>query len=296
MKDPRPGLALLGVETYQVVAPNDGYDGTYTPEAVYLHWTASAAGSDVSDHVVAINDYHACINRKGICKLGGWQVKQAHGGSGRTQPIDLARTGGMTVDTLVAWQNNPAGDNTDSMPNRYGLAVAIDNNGVGEPVPSAQWHAFTATAAVLLDCIGRTGPDWLIDHAASTNRKIDLATSPALPPARWYADIATQLAILQGGPPAMADILRRIAIPRTGHGMYGVSRDGGLFTLNEKGRNDAVYYGSLFEPGVRKSDAPVADLELTGDGRGYWITTEDGLVYPFGNAGWLGNFDKLMNP
>jgi hypothetical protein len=193
MKDPRPGLDALGVQWEQVVDPDDGYDGTFTPEVLMLHWTASAAGSDVSSHVVVINDYHCCVSRSGVAKLGGWKVRQAHGGKGRVAPIETARRGAMTVDELKAWQLSPVGDDTDSMPNRYGLSVAVDNNGVGEPVPDVQWEAFTATAAVMLDCIDRITAGYLIDHSASTNRKIDLATSPALPVDDWYRDIGHQL-------------------------------------------------------------------------------------------------------
>lgn len=293
VKDPRPGLDRLGVKWEQVVDPTDGYDGTFTPECVYAHWTASAAGSDVSAHVVAINDYHACVARNGVVALGGWQVKQAHGGSGRQAPINQARHGGMTIDEITGWQLDGRGDDTDTMPNQFGLSVAIDNNGIGEGVPAAQWHAFTATAAVLLDCINRPGPGWLIDHAASTNRKIDLATSPALLPARWYPDIATQLALLRGDP-TVAEQIACAAIHPAGNGAAHVRRsDGAVFVT---GRN-AMYFGGLnHNPTTDKpyTQSPCHTITWSKSGNGYVMFTEDGGAFTFGDATFPGSAVDLI--
>jgi len=180
----------------------DGYDGTYEPQCVYLHWTASAPSSDTAAATVAANDYQCCVARSGLVCLGGWEVRQAHGGKGRTAPIQLARDGQMTVDAIRDWQSSGAPDDTDSWPNRYGVAVSIDNSGVGEIPPDAQYENWCKTAAVMLDAIDATGPGHLIDHASSTNRKIDITPIvDLLDPARWYATIGDYLTQLRGGPP-----------------------------------------------------------------------------------------------
>jgi hypothetical protein len=95
----------------------------------------------------------------------------------------------MSLEAINAWQNDPTGDDTSSMANERTLAVVIDNDGVGEAPTPECYTAFVATAAAFLHALGRTG-DHLLDHASSTNRKVDLiGTTLELDPSCWFPDI-----------------------------------------------------------------------------------------------------------
>lgn len=290
MASPAVLLDLLGVPWVQVTDPGYGYDGSFTPRCAFGHWCASAAGSDTSEDVLWGRHYHACVSREGIVKLGGVDVRQGHGGEGRTQAMRLAVTGAMTLDLLRDWQASAQADDTSSGPNQYGYGVALDNNGTGELVPPDQWRAWCAAMAAFAVLAGGTSVGSVIDHSASTARKVDLSTSPAIDVSRWWADVATCIALLVEGPAAMNTALRIGSTP-TGRGYFILAADGGVFTYG-----DAVYRGGLVDyDGPHPPNGPAQDLDVTAVD-GYRILTTTGQVFAFGSAGWAGSAETDLNP
>jgi len=67
-----------------------------------------------------------------------------------------------------------------------------------------------------------------------------------------------------------------MALTHGGEGYWLVASDGGIFSFG-----DAAFYGSL---GGMHIDSPIAGIAATLGG-GYWLTTEDGSVYPFSAPG-----------
>ena len=79
------------------------------------------------------------------------------------------------------------------------------------------------------------------------------------------------------------------ATPR-GRGYWLVASDGGVFSFG-----DARFYGSIPElqrPGHvlahRRLDGPITGIVASPDGRGYWMSAEDGGVFNFGDARFRG--------
>lgn len=295
--DPRPLLDDLGVPWDQVTSPTYGYTGSYTPQCAFLHWTASSPSSDTAASVVAGRHYHACVARNGRCALGGWAVRQGHGGEGRTQPLDIARRGAMTLTDIRHWQTSVGADNTDSWPNQYGIGICIDNSGVGEVPPDVQYRNFVATAAAFLVANG-LGPAAVIDHASSTNRKIDItAVVPVLDPSKWLADIATYHAMLTNPVPTPPEPVMNtavdFAVSRSGKGYVVLARDGGVFAYG-----DITYRGGTNrdpKTGRPYTTSPPVAIGADPDGDGYWILVEDGGVFSF-NAPFHGSAVHDMNP
>ena len=277
--DPAALLAVLGVSSEQVVAPGYGYGGTFTPRACLAHWTASAAGSDTAASVVAGRCYHACTSRAGVVMLGGWQVRQGHGGEGRTSPQSLARSGRMTVADLDHWHGDPSPDDTSSGANQDFYGVCIDNDGVGERPTDVQWHAFTASLAVFVAMTGGTTPGYLADHAASTNRKIDLVSMTAA----MCDAVGHHLELLLGGPHAMTELVDLCLTPE-GDGQFILSTAGDVYTYGR-----ATYAGGLGNPdGTRLTSSAPRCIRAHPDG-GYYIGVADGGVFTFGGAPFHGS-------
>lgn len=292
ISDPRPYLAQLGVPVHEATSPGYGYSGSYTPECVFLHWTASAPGSNTAASVVAGKHYHSCVARDGVCALGGWQVRQGHGGEGRTAPMSLARRGEMTLADIRHWQGSGAGDDTSSQPNQYGASVCIDNSGVGEVPPETQYRNWVATAAAFAVSIGRHSAGHVIDHASSTNRKVDItAVVGALDPARWLADIGTYIALLTNGPedPIVAQTAVAMTPTKTGRGYWILANDGGVFSYG-----DANYAGGIIKAdGSKLTQSPPVDIVADPDGRGYWVLVADGGVFSFDAPFWGSAVDDI---
>lgn len=289
--DPGALLAQLGVPCEQVTSPTSGYDGTFTPVAVMAHWNASAAGSDTAAATVAGHDYHACVDRAGVVHLGGWKVKQAHGGSGRADPQSTARQGGMTADVWRRYHDDQAGDDNDSGANRDFYGVSIDLDGVGEVAGDAQWYGYTSALAVFLHMCGATGPAWLCDHASSTNRKVDLGP-PSVSIDLVFADVATMLALLVEGPTAVTN---RCVGPPAVHpaGGYAQVTSRGYVYVNGPG---ATYHGGAQdEPVVRDHGVDCTGIAWTPDGAGYYIGLDDGNVIAR-DAEWYGAAAPDMVP
>lgn len=196
MSTPGDLLTMLGVPWSQVTSVTHGYDGSFTPRAVMGHWTAGPAGSDVSDSVLASRCYHACVSRSGVVKLGGWQSKQGHAGEGRAAPVRVAIGAQMTLDTLQYWQSSDALDDT-TLANTYCYGVCLDNDGVGEAVPGPQWEAWCAAMAVFAVFAGGNAGS-VLDHSASTNRKIDLSASPVIDVGAWWDNVGRYVDRLTG--------------------------------------------------------------------------------------------------
>ena len=236
--------------------------------------------------------YHACVSRDGTCMLGGWNVRQGHGGEGRQAPMQIARAGEMNADDIIAWQGSSIGDDTSSWPNQYGSAVCLDNNGVGETPPDVQYRNWTATVAAFLGALG-LHPGHVIDHAASTNRKVDLtAVVPILNPTRWMADIATQHALLTEGPTAVSN--HCIAMDVHPRGGYGQLTEKGYVYLNGPGVH---YHGGLQDwVGITQAGVTCTAFRFTHTGSGYYITTSDGNQHTFGDAAFHGAAAPDMVP
>ena len=66
-----------------------------------------------------------------------------------------------------------------------------------------------------------------------------------------------------------------------------LGRNGGVFALG-----DAGFFGSV--PGQGPvADAPVIDISVSPDGRGYWLVAANGSVDNFGDASWLGALNDI---
>ena len=285
-RDIRSLLDTLGIPHQSITDPNDGYDGTYEPEqgGCFLHWTGGP--SDTAASVVAANHYHYCAGRDGVIYVGGWNVKQGHGGEGRQAPLNIARSSLMTLDDLDHWQCNNAGDDTDSWPNRYFTAVAIDNDGVGEKPTDVQWYAFTGCAAAILVGLGKDTRS-LIDHASSTNRKIDVATSPAMPLATWHSDIGYCVDLLTNGPDTMSNDCVSMDVHPSGKGYAQLTEKGYVYVNAEPG-SGVRYYGGVSDTDVIAAGHRATSIRWTKDGGGYYITTSDGNCFTVGSAVWYG--------
>ena len=292
-----PGELLdrLGVPWSQTTDPAYGYSGSFTPRCAFGHWSASAAGSDTSTDVLWARCYHAAVSRSGVVKLGGWQVRQGHGGEGRTTPMRLAVSGSMSLDALRAWQASGQVDDTSSAPNQYGYGVCLDNNGVGEPVSDVQWYAWCAAMATFVILAGGSSVGSVIDHSASTNRKIDLSGSPAIAVDRWWADIATHLDVLQKGPAAVTNFC---VGPPAVHpdGSYAQVTELGFVYVSPAPGSKARYHGGMQDAANVKAGARCTGIAWTPDGDGYYVNTTDGYCTGFGDAPDYGSAQPDMVP
>lgn len=293
--DPRPALDALGIPWVTVTDPNYGYDGTFIPEAVMLHHTASAAGSNTCADVLYGRHYHAAVGRDGLVYLGGHEVRQGHGGEGRRSPLEVARAGRMSLEAVTAWQNDPTGDDTSSMANERTLAVCIDNDGIGEAPSPEQYTAFVATAAAFLHVLGR-GNGHLLDHASSTNRKVDLVgTCLELDPSCWFPDIGILVERLAGDSTVMHQVRCADTHP-DGRGAVHVRDDGAAYVTTTGGA--AVYWGGLGDSppgsGTRVTSSAPHRVQWAADGRGYVIYTVDGGAFAFGSAPYPGSAVDLI--
>ncbi len=85
-----------------------------------------------------------------------------------------------------------------------------------------------------------------------------------------------------------------IASTPTNMGYWLIGSDGGVFAFG-----DAGFYGSSYQvnpslpPGGSNSIAPLAKpavgVVATSDGKGYWVSAQDGGVFAFGDAGFVGS-------
>ena len=188
----------------------------------------------------------------------------------------------MTLDQIKSWQASGAGDDTSNGANDRFVGVCLDNNGTGEQPPAEQWRAFTGLAAASLHAQGKTRGN-LIDHAASTNRKIDLGTFTD----RYWSDVEVQLQLLEGGP---GNVTTAVGIASTpaGDGYHILVSDGGVFQYGS-----AVAKGSTFG----KLGSPVVAIAAHPQRNdGYLVLEANGGVHAFGSCQFKGSAYETLNP
>ena len=276
--DPTALLRAHGFAVNQVTDPFYGYSGTFDPGGVFGHWTAGNGGQNV--WVLEERHYHSLATRDGVAQLGGYMVRQGHGGSGRQQPCNIALNGQMTKDTMLAWQANGSGDDTDSLPNSRFMSVCLDDPGTtGTPSP-AQQDCFGAMVAAFLVVLGKNLGHY-IDHAASTNRKVDLGRYTPVGYSileRWYGTMTGD-----SGMPGAVDC----AIHPNGRGAAMAYSDGRVIT------RDAPHFGDLlveappktgFRPEPIVPFEPVVSINWSPSGNGYLLGAADGGTFAFGDA------------
>ena len=199
----------------------------------------------------------------------------------------------MTAARIKHWQGDGSGDNTSSQPNQYGVGVCIDNNGVGEVPPDAQYVNFCKTVAAFLDAIGRTSNGYVMDHAATPTAR---STSPPPLQARSGAVVRRHRHVPHAptGRPGThhGEASGGDTLAKTGKGYWILANDGGVFSYG-----DAHFSGSMYkEDGSGKlSESTPVDLVGDPDGSGYWILTADGGVFTFGSK-FYGSAANDMNP
>jgi hypothetical protein len=81
-----------------------------------------------------------------------------------------------------------------------------------------------------------------------------------------------------------------VASTPSGHGLWQVAADGGVFSFG-----DAKFYGSA---GNVKLVKPIVGMAATPDGRGYYLVAADGGVFTYGDAKFYGSAGnvKLVKP
>lgn len=161
------GLDVVEDNGWQTRSRSSGGFTGGRPWGITWHHTASNPGSDGQSDVNFIARgssvapvYQLYVNRAGRI----WTIAAGaanHAGSGGP------------------WSRWSAGTvPTDAM-NTHGIALALANNGVGEPYPAAQINtAFTASLAISRR-LGRPVVD-VVNHRDWTTRKIDMATAAAV--------------------------------------------------------------------------------------------------------------------
>ena len=93
IKDPRPALDKLGVAHNQVTSTTYGYSGHILLKLFFCTGQLQVPSSDTASDVVHGKHYQCCVSRSGVACLGGWQVRQGHGGEGRAGPMNELATG-----------------------------------------------------------------------------------------------------------------------------------------------------------------------------------------------------------
>ena len=94
---------------------------------------------------------------------------------------------------------------------------------------------------------------------------------------------------LTGSRPLAAPIVGVVEDPMGG-GYWLVGKDGGVFNFGASG-----FYGSTYTlgltglSGTHPLASPVVAMAATPDGKGYWLVTQDGTVYSFGDAKFYGS-------
>ena len=285
--DPVAYMQSKGFSANQEVPPDDGYTSTFTPQCAFGHWTASAPGSDTSGSAVRDNHYHSCTNRSGHTRFGGYKVRQAHGGEGRTGPMNEARNGQMSAGRWQYWNDNGSGDNTSSQPNQYGMSAAIDCT-IDESIHQKQVDAWLATMAMWLTK-GGMGPNFAMFHSVSTDRKIDIVYL-IVEGVRWdmhrlfdrlkyWCD---QFSGTKPPTPPQPKQVHMYAVAQhpTSDGYAIVKPDGGVYNFK------SPFYGSAVNHIVPGEWA--TDMAWHPDGKGYWVLSSGGRIYSFGSAKYKG--------
>lgn len=295
--DPVAYLQGKGFSAHQEISSTSGYDGTFTPEVIFGHWTASAPGSDSSKSAVRDHHYASCTNRSGHTAFGGYKVRQGHGGEGRTQPMGESRSGQMNASRWQSWINSSQGDNTSSQPNQFGMSFCIDCT-VDENVSAYCVDAWLAVGAMWLAQSGlNTG--YAMCHSVSTDRKIDI-NYLIVDGSRWGpTEILNRLEYWRNKftapptpippqpPPEEIKMYAAASYPK-GDGYAIVKPDGGVYNFN------SPFYGSAH--GYILPDDKAVDMAWHPDGNGYWVLSARGAVYAFGSAGYYGNILEVLPP
>lgn len=297
--DPVAYLKGKGFSAHQEVGPTSGYSGSFTPEVIFGHWTASAPGSDTSKSAVRDHHYHSCTNRSGHTAFGGYKVRQGHGGEGRTQPMGEARSGQMNASRWDYWEKSGAADNTSSQPNQYGMSFCIDCT-VDENVSLYCVDAWLAVGAMWL-AQSALHVGYAMCHSVSTNRKIDIdylivdgsRWGPAEILSRldyWIKKFTGTAPPTPVPPPTPEEEIKMYAAaahPKQ-DGYAIVKPDGGVYNFN------SPFYGSA--AGHILSGDKAVDLAWHPDGKGYWVLSAVGRVYAFGSAHYYGGCPDVLKP
>ena len=266
--DPVAYLKDRGFSAHQEISPTSGYSGTFTPEVVFGHWTASAPGSDASKSVVRDHHYASCTNRSGHTAFGGYRVRQGHGGEGRTQPMGEARSGQMSAKRWQDWMNSSQGDNTTSQPNQFGMSFAIDCT-IDENISGWCLDSWLAVGAMWL-AQSSLPIGYAMCHSVSTNRKVDV-DSLIVDGNRWGPNeimgrLDYWVSKFRGAPaPQPAEEIKMYAAASypKGDGYAIVKPDGGVYNFN------SPFYGSA--AGHIVAGETAVDMAWNPDGKGYWV-------------------------
>ncbi|WP_298210825.1 G1 family glutamic endopeptidase [Ferrimicrobium sp.] len=108
--------------------------------------------------------------------------------------------------------------------------------------------------------------------------------------AKYYGDTYTDgLTGLSGSKPLNAPIVGIAADP-SGTGYWLVASDGGIFNFGSAPFLGSTYtYGLTGLSGSKPLNAPVTAIVAAPSGEGYWLIAEDGGVFDFGDAPFLGS-------
>lgn len=87
-------------------------------------------------------------------------------------------------------------------------------------------------------------------------------------------------------PLAPEEVLVAVTIPRPQGGYINIGKDGGVFSYR-----GAPFFGSLPGAGVHVGNA--IGGAWTPSGNGYWLLTQDGAIFSFGDAVYRGGFNGL---
>lgn len=291
--DPVAFLRSKGFSAHQETSPTYGYSGTFTPEVVFGHWTASSPGSDTAASVVRNRHYASCTNRAAHTAFGGYRARQGHGGTGRVQPMSLARGGQMTAVECRKWMASRARDDTSSMPNTYGMSFCIDCT-LNENITQAQYDAWLAVGAMWLYNAGMT-PYYSMFHSTSTDRKIDVdslvVAGKRLTPDDFYSRLQYWINQFKGVTPPTPTpptpqpqgIQKMYAVanhPKTDG--YAICKpDGGVYNF------DTTFYGAA--NAYIMAGERATDMCWHPSGEGYWVVSSDGGVFAFGKAPFKGS-------
>lgn len=279
--DPRPYLDKVLVPYAEVHAP--GYSGLLEAQCVFLHWTAGAVSDSQAQAVVADGSYHACAGPTRLYVASGYAARMAHGGSGRTDPIGIARNGRMTLAVVKTWQPESAPDDTSDWPNHYARAVSIAHPGDSSSPPAqSQLDLFSAGAAAFLISQG-CGLGHLMDHDASTARKIDLGWMAD----RVWDDVARYLTLMTGnGGSSPVDTIVDFQLAPNGGGAC-LFADGRLIT-----RGHDHYGDPVVATDHDLQQAPAVGFSWTATGKGYTILDAGGYSFDYGDARAQGRYAR----
>ena len=287
--DPVAFMQSKGFSAHQEISPTSGFSGTFTPEAVFGHWTASAKGSDTARPVIRNHHYHSCTNRAAHTAFGGYKKRQGHGGWGRTAPITEARQGKMTPQRWQYWSDSKAKDDTSSQPNQYGMSFCIDCT-IDESISQRQVDAWLAVGAMWLTQ-SQMSVNYAMHHAVSTDRKIDIVRL-IVEGVRWdhyriYDRLDYWVDQFVGTTSAPAPVpqpkkVKMYAVSQhpTSDGYAIVKPDGGVYNFN------SPFYGSA--AGHIVAGEWATDMAWHPDGKGYWVLSSGGRIYSFGSAKYKG--------